>query len=138
MSNNPTIYMAGAPAPAATSSSKYERRPKNTNCATNTDIKTEAECQKAIRELGLKYDPWWRGNHGNIPRGCTWTDAVMGSTSRGSLSYWNAWTSSAGKPRFDLHPICTKGTSSSARTVSRDKAPMISPDVDMDYLTIAR
>ena len=88
---------------------KYEKRPKNTNCPAGSDITTQAECQKAIRTLGLKYDPWWTGNHGNIPRGCTWTDAVLNNKSRGSLSHWNAWTSSAGKPRYDLHPICAKG-----------------------------
>ena len=100
---------------------KFVKKPKNTNCPDGTNITEETECQKAIRELGLKYDPWWRGNHGNIPRGCTWTDAVMGSTSRGSLSHWNGWTSSAGKPRFDLHPICTKGTSSSSAASSGPK-----------------
>ena len=103
----------------------YKKMPKNTNCPTGTDISTEGECQKAIRSLGLKYDPWWTGNHGNIPRGCTWTDAVGNNASRGSLSHWNAWTSSAGKPRSDLHPICSdpKPVAAPAAVVGAPAAP---------------
>jgi len=87
-------------------SNKYTKMPKNTNCPAGTLIPTNPECQQAIRDLGLKYDPWWHGNHDQIPAGCTWTDAVLNNPHRGSLSHWNAWTYGAGKPRYDLHPIC--------------------------------
>ena len=93
------------------SSANYTVRSKNTNCPAGMEITNHSECHNAISKLGLKSNPWWHGNHPNIPKGCTWTDAVMGNRSRGSLSHWNAWTSSAGSPRFDLHPICKSITS---------------------------
>ena len=86
-----------------TSSCKFVKKPKNTNCLHDTIITEKSECQKAIANLGLKENSWWTGNTANIPAGCTWRDYTNAD------AHWNTLTTSAGKPRHDLHPICKIG-----------------------------
>lgn len=71
-------------------------------CPAGLEITTEADCQDALKSLGVEVSPKWVAAYDGLPRFCSVRETLAG----GQVERMHFNSAGSGKARADLAPVC--------------------------------